>query len=123
MSGIYFPGARMPLSCAHCKYRGWCAVWKENDLPAHIRSKNCPLVEVTDHMNEYTVFVKQKSVGELILQNLLSKETEEFYNNCSFASDRMAFLQGMNYAALLCSAKLEQYPATIYREAEEALHE
>lgn len=49
MSGIYFPGASMPLSCAPCKYRGWCAVWKENELPAHIRSKNCPLVEVPDH--------------------------------------------------------------------------
>ena len=49
MSGIYFPGARMPLFCAACKYRGWCAVWKDNDLAGHIRSKDCPLIEVPDH--------------------------------------------------------------------------
>lgn len=64
-------------------------------------------------MEEEVVFVKQKAIGELILQNLFSEETEKFYNNCSFTSDRMAFMQGMNYAALLCSAKLEQYPAII----------
>ena len=68
--------------------------------------------------DEYTVFVKQKSIGEVILQNLFSKETEAFYNNCSFTSERMAFIQGMNYAALLLSAKLEQYPAVIHVESD-----
>lgn len=66
--------------------------------------------------DEYTIFVKQKAIGEVILQNLFSKETENFYNNCSFTSDHMAFIQGMNYAALLLSAKLEQYPAIIHIE-------
>ena len=64
-------------------------------------------------MDEEAIFVKQKAIGELILNSLFSEETEKFYNNCSFASDRMAFMQGMNYAVLLCSAKLEQYPAII----------
>lgn len=67
-------------------------------------------------MEEEVVFIKQKALGELILQNLFSEETEKFYNNCAFTSDRMAFMQGMNYAALLCSAKLEQYPAIIRHE-------
>ena len=68
--------------------------------------------------DEYIIFVKQKSIGEVILQNLFSKETEAFYNNCSFTSDRMAFIQGMNYAALLLSTKLEQYPAIIHTEVD-----
>jgi len=68
--------------------------------------------------DEYIVFVKQKSIGEVILQNLFSKETEAFYNNCSFTSERMAFTQGMNYAALLLSTKLEQYPAIIHTETD-----
>lgn len=67
-------------------------------------------------MNEEVVFVNQKSIGKLILENLFSEETEKFYNNCAFTSDRMAFLQGMNYAVLLCLAKLEQYPAVITYE-------
>lgn len=67
-------------------------------------------------MEEEVVFIKQKAIGELILKNLFSEETEKFYNNCAFTSDRMAFMQGMNYAALLCSAKLEQYPAIIRHE-------
>lgn len=33
------------------------------------------------------------------------------------AFDRMAFMQGMNYAALLCSVKLEQYPAIIHHKS------
>lgn len=70
-------------------------------------------------MDEEVVFVNQKSIGKLILENLFSEETEKFYNNCAFTSDRMAFMQGMNYAALLCSAKLEQYPAIIHHELKE----
>ena len=64
-------------------------------------------------MDEEVVFIKQKSMGELILNNLFSEETEKYYNNCAFTSDRMAFMQGMVYASLLCVAKLEQYPAII----------
>lgn len=67
-------------------------------------------------MDEEVVFIKQKSMGELILNNLFSEETEKFYNNCVFTSDRQAFMQGMNYAVLLCVAKLEQYPAIIHHE-------
>ena len=67
-------------------------------------------------MDEEVVFIKQKALGELILQNLFSEETEKFYNNCVFTSDRMAFSQGMIYAAILCSAKLEQFPAIIHHE-------
>lgn len=61
------------------------------------------------------VFIKQKAMGELILDNLFSEETEKYYNNCVFTSDRMAFMQGMLYASLLCAARLEQYPAIIQR--------
>ena len=64
-------------------------------------------------MDEEVVFVEQKSMGELILNNLFSEETDKYYNNCAFTSDRMAFMQGMLYASLLCVAKLEQYPAII----------
>lgn len=67
-------------------------------------------------MEEEVVFIKQKDLGKLVLDNLFSEETENFYNNCTFTSDRMAFMQGMNYAALLCSARLEQYPAIIRHE-------
>lgn len=70
-------------------------------------------------MDEEVVFVNQKDIGKLILENLFSEETENFYKNCTFTSNRMAFMQGMNYAALLCSAKLEQYPAIIYHESKE----
>ena len=68
--------------------------------------------------DEYIVFVKQKSIGELILNSLFSEETEKFYNNCAFTSNRMAFMQGMNYAGILCSARLEQYPTRIRGKAE-----
>ena len=71
-------------------------------------------------MDEEVVFVNQKCIGKLILENLFSEETEKFYNNCAFTSDRMAFMQGMNYAALLCSAKLEQYSAIIHHKSKEA---
>lgn len=64
-------------------------------------------------MDEEVVFIKQKSMGKLILDNLLSEETEKYYNSCAFTSDRMAFMQGMLYASLLSMAKLEQYPAII----------
>jgi hypothetical protein len=67
-------------------------------------------------MDEEVVFVNQKSIGKLILENLFSEETEKFYKNCTFTSDRMAFMQGMYYVALLCSAKLEQYPAIIHHK-------
>ena len=67
-------------------------------------------------MDEEVVFINQKALGKLILDNLFSEETEKFYNNCAFTSDRMAFMQGMNYAALLCSARLEQYPAIIHHD-------
>lgn len=67
-------------------------------------------------MKETVVFVKQKDIGMLILDNLFSEETEKFYNNCAFTSDRQAFMQGMNYAVLLCSARLDYYPAVIRHE-------
>lgn len=67
-------------------------------------------------MNETVIFVKQKDIGKLILENLFSEETEKFYSNCTFTSDRQAFMQGMNYAALLCLAKLDYYPTVIRHE-------
>ena len=70
-------------------------------------------------MKETVVFVKQKDIGMLILENLFSEETEKFFNNCAFTSDRQAFMQGMNYAALLCFARLDHYPAVIYHEKAE----
>lgn len=70
-------------------------------------------------MEETVVFVKQKDIGILILENLFSEETEKFFNNCAFTSNRQAFMQGMNYAALLCAATLDHYPAVIkYEETE-----
>ena len=39
-------------------------------------------------MEETVVFVKQKDIGILILENLFSEETEKFFNNCAFTSDR-----------------------------------
>ena len=68
-------------------------------------------------MDEVVIFVKQKCIGKLILENLFSEETEKFYNNCAFSSNRIAFMQGMNYAALLCGAKLDQYTAIIHHES------
>ena len=71
-------------------------------------------------MKEAVVFVKQKDIGILILENLFSEETEKFFNNCMFTSDRQAFMEGMSYAALLCAARLDHYPAIIkHEEAEE----
>lgn len=70
-------------------------------------------------MKETVVFVKQKDIGILILENLFSEETEKFFNNCAFTSDRQAFMQGMNYAALLCSARLDHYPAVILHEEDQ----
>ena len=70
-------------------------------------------------MDREVVFVEQKAMMELILQNMFSEETEKFFNNCAFTSDRMAFMQGMNYAALLCSARLEHYVAIIRHDASE----
>lgn len=70
-------------------------------------------------MDEKVIFVNQKCIGRLILENLFSEETEKFFNGYTFTSERMAFMQGMNYAALLCSAKLEQYPVIIHHESKE----
>lgn len=70
-------------------------------------------------MKETVVFVKQKDIGILILENLFSEETEKFFNNCAFTSDRQAFMQGMNYAALLCAARLDHYPAVIIHEEDQ----
>lgn len=67
-------------------------------------------------MDEEVVFIKQKSMQELVLNNLFSEETDKFYNSCAFTSDRMAFMQGMLYVSLLCVARLEQYPAIIRHE-------
>lgn len=67
-------------------------------------------------MSEEVVFVKQKQIGEIIMNNLFSEDTNRFFENCDFSSDRMAFMQGMNYAAVLCFAKLDQYPAVIVHE-------
>ena len=69
-----------------------------------------------NNMDEKVVFVEQKSMEELILNNLFSEETDKYYSNCAFTSNRMAFMQGMLYASLLCVAKLEQYPAIIRHE-------
>lgn len=69
-------------------------------------------------MSEEVIFVEYKQIGELILKNLFSEETNRFYDNCKFDSDRMAFMQGMNYAALLCMVKLEKYPAIIDNRTE-----
>lgn len=66
---------------------------------------------------DVVVFIKQKEMGRLILDNLFSEETEKFYNCHDFSTNRVAFMQGMNYAALLCSAELAQYPVII-REVE-----
>ena len=60
-------------------------------------------------MEEEVVLVRQKQICEIILNNLFSEDTDKFFENCKFSSDRMAFMQGMNYAALLCIANLDQY--------------
>lgn len=65
-------------------------------------------------MDKKDVFVKAMDISALILQNLFSDETEKFFDCCTFASDRMAFMQGMNYAALLCITRLEHYIAIIH---------
>ena len=67
-------------------------------------------------MTEEVVFVKQKQICEIILDNLFSEDTNKFLENCSFSSNQMAFVQGMNYAAMLCIAKCDQYPVVITHE-------
>lgn len=74
-------------------------------------------------MDEEVVFVRQKQIGEIIMNNLFSEDTNRFFENCEFHSDRMAFMQGMNYAALLCFAKLEKYPVVIAHEPPKEEHE
>lgn len=65
-------------------------------------------MEKTEH--NVTILVEQSSLIELINQNLFSDDTEKFFNSCVFSSERMAFMQGMNYAALLCgSSKINKY--------------
>lgn len=81
------------------------------------KKKDVMRIKGENIMDEEVVFIKQKDIGELILNSLFSEETEKFYNNCAFTSQRMAFMQGMNYAALLCNAKLEQYSAIIHHES------
>lgn len=64
--------------------------------------------------NNVTILIEQSSLIELIHQNLFSDDTERFFDSCEFSSKRMAFMQGMNYAALLCgSNKIEKYPVHI----------
>lgn len=65
---------------------------------------------------EDVVFVRQKQLCEIILNNLFSEDTNRFFENCEFSSYRTAFMQGMNYAAILCNAKLDQYPAVMVHE-------
>ncbi len=60
--------------------------------------------------------MKEKQICEIILDNLFSEDTNRFFDNCEFSSYRTAFMQGMNYAAMLCIAKLNQYPAAIVQE-------
>lgn len=56
---------------------------------------------------------------ELISDNLFSDKIQEFFDSCEFASERMAFMQGMNYAALLCgSNNLEKYVITSKEKSE-----
>ena len=67
-------------------------------------------------MDEEVVFVMQKQICEIILNNLFSEDTNRFFENCEFSSNRAAFMQGMNYAAILCIAKLDKYHAVIVHE-------
>ena len=70
-------------------------------------------------MEEEVAFVRQKQICEIVLNNLFSEDTNRFFESCRFSSDRMAFMQGMNYAAILCIAKLDQYHAVIVHEPQE----
>lgn len=64
-------------------------------------------------LNDVHILVDQSSLLGLITENLFSEETQKFFDSCEFASERMAFMQGMNYAALLCgSNNLEKYVVT-----------
>ena len=67
-------------------------------------------------MEEEVVLVRQKQICEIILNNLFSEDTNRFFENCEFSSYRTAFMQGMNYAAILCLAKLDPYHAVIVHE-------
>ncbi len=67
-------------------------------------------------MDKEVVFVRQNQICEIILNNLFSEDTNRFFENCEFSSYRTAFVQGMNYAALLCNANLDQYHAVIVPE-------
>lgn len=69
--------------------------------------------------NDIHILIDQSSLIELISDNLFSDKTQEFFDSCEFASDRMAFMQGMNYAALLCgSNSLEKYVITNKEKSE-----
>lgn len=67
-------------------------------------------------MKEEAVFVMENQICEIILYNLFSEDTNRFFENCEFSSYRTAFMQGMNYAAILLIAKLDQYHAVIVHE-------
>lgn len=70
-------------------------------------------------LNDIHILVDQSSLMELISDNLFSDKTQEFFDSCEFASERMAFMQGMNYAALLCgSNNLEKYIITSKEKSE-----
>ena len=62
-------------------------------------------------MKEEVVFVRENQICEIILNNLFSKDTNRFFENCEFSSYRTAFMQGMNYATILLIANLDQYHA------------
>jgi hypothetical protein len=69
--------------------------------------------------NDIHILIDQSSLIELISDNLFSDKTQEVFDSCEFASDRMAFMQGMNYAALLCgSNSLEKYVGTNKEKSE-----
>ena len=67
-------------------------------------------------MDEEVVLVREEQICEIILNNLFSEDTNRFFENCEFSSYRTAFMQGMNYAAILCVTKLDQYLAVKVHE-------
>lgn len=73
-----------------------------------------------NELNNIHILVDQSSLIELISENLFSEKTQKFFDSCEFASERMAFMQGMNYAALLCgSNSLEKYVVTHKEKSED----
>lgn len=70
-------------------------------------------------MEEEVVFVKEKQICEIILNNLFSEDTNRVFDNYEFSSYRTAFALGMNYAAMLCVAKLDQYIVVVHEPPQE----